>query len=474
MKPDFKTFSKCDNSLLWEGVNTSIDGIDRTVKLAKNTFKEWSKTPLSERFLYLQQFQDKLIANKDSFSKLISEEVGKPFWESKTEIDAMIRKIDISAAAFKTRITPLKKKNGKIALSTFFKPHGVLAVFGPFNFPGHLPNGHIIPALLAGNTIIFKPSEKTPATGEFYKKLWEETDLPKGVFNLIQGGKETGQGLSSHSGLDGLLFTGSFNVGKELSKLYSNTPGKLLALEMGGNNPLVVREIQELNAAVFIIIQSAFITTGQRCSAARRLILPDSEWSDYLIEKLIKAIHKIKIGPPNQIPEPFLGPLISDEAAQNVLKIEQKLIKLNGKSLLPCEIQKTGKSYITPGLIDVTSCNERIDEECFGPLLQIIRVKNFDEAIDEANHTNYGLTAGLISQSNSEWQEFQHRIKAGVLSWNVPMTGASSESSFGGLKNSGNLRPSAFFAVDYCSTPIASSESYTPILPSSTPEWLKD
>ena len=164
------------------------------------------------------------------------------------------------------------------------KPHGVVAVFGPYNFPGHLPNGHIVPALIAGNTIVFKPSDLTPKVAEVYVKVWESIGLPKGVLNLVQGQVETGKSLAAHPQIDGLFFTGSSRTGKILHEQFAGHPGKILALEMGGNNPLIVHGVSDIDATVHDIVQSAFITTGQRCTCARRLFIENSPQGDAIIQ----------------------------------------------------------------------------------------------------------------------------------------------------------------------------------------------
>src|SRR3990167_8941296 len=165
--------------------------------------------------------------------------------------------------------------------------HGVMAVLGPYNLPGHLPNGHIIPALLAGNTVVFKPSALTSLVGQKLMEVWEKTNLPKGVLNLVQGGKETGIALAHHPDINGIYFTGSYETGKSLHQFFAGRPEVILALEMGGNNPLVVFNVQNLAAAVYLTIQSAFITSGQRCSCARRLIVANNKEGADFVKRLV-------------------------------------------------------------------------------------------------------------------------------------------------------------------------------------------
>ncbi len=342
---------------------------------------------------------------------------------------------------------------------TRYKPHGVCVVLGPFNFPAHLPNGHIVPALIAGNTIVFKPSEITPAVGAWMVQKWQQAGLPNGVLNLVQGGREVGQSLSTHPEIDGLFFTGSSAAGKALHRTFAEHPQKILALEMGGNNPLIVSEIDDVRAAAYLTILSAYFSAGQRCSCARRLILIDNEESDRFLGELVEMISGVSVGFYDDQPQPFMGTVISQDMGRRLLEAQANLIRRDGQPLIKMHAHRDCDALVSPGLIDVTEVADRSDEELFGPLLNVIRVKDFDAAIVEANNTAYGLSAGLLSSNRALYQKFIHRIRAGVVNWNRQTTGASGKLPFGGCGLSGNHRPSAYFAADYCSFPIASLES---------------
>ena len=238
------------------------------VAAAAKAFPDWSALPLEARQKVLQAMADQYRAQKDKIAETICRETGKPKWESLAEVDAMIAKVAISIDAYHDRCAVKSQRLAGATGATRYRPHGVLAIFGPFNMPGHLPNGHLIPALLAGNTVVFKPSEKTPQSGRAVVEACVAANLPPGVVNLIQGGPETGAALAQQKNLNGVLFTGSSAGGRSLSKLLAEQTGKILALEMGGNNPLVVHEVSDLDAAAIAIIQSAYITAGQRCSCA--------------------------------------------------------------------------------------------------------------------------------------------------------------------------------------------------------------
>lgn len=420
---------------------------------AKKAFPSWSSKTLAERMEFLNKYKEELTARKNSLATTISEETGKPLWESKTEVEAMIGKINISYQAYLERCPSKEESLGDSKLSTLFRPYGVVAVFGPFNFPGHLPNGHIIPALIAGNTVIFKPSELTPKTGVAIKECFSH--LPEGVFQVMFGGPELGKMIVAREEIDGIYFTGSQTTGMQISEALVKSPGKILALEMGGNNPLIVSKIDDLQAASYITIQSSFLTSGQRCSSARRLILPKELTREPFLQELIRQIGMIKIGSYTDIPEPFMGPVIHNKAADQLLQAQEDLIKRGAKPLLSMKRLYPDLPFVTPALLDVTGVKDLPDVEHFGPFLQVIFVEDIHQAIVVANQTKFGLTAGLLSTSVEEWCLFYQNVRAGVINWNSPITGASSKAPFGGLKESGNLRPSAYLAADYCSYPVA-------------------
>lgn len=457
--PLFTSQNPASGEIIWEGSSASANDVQESISYARHAFEDWSKLPMETRASYLKKFGSILEKQLDSLSLTISKETGKPLWESKGEVNSMIKKIEISLEAYNERCP---EKHTHLPQADSFirhKPHGVLAVFGPYNFPGHLPNGHIIPALLAGNTVIFKPSELTPLVAEEIIKSWEAANLPPGVISLLQGGPETGKALIADPGMNGLLFTGSFRTGQLIAEAFASQPQKILALEMGGNNPFIIGTIQDFKAAAYLTIQSAYLTSGQRCTCARRLIVPKGHTGDQFLGTLVEMIKKIKVGPYTDQPEPFMGPLISERVALALLEAQNSLLKKGGLSLIEMHSLQQGTGLLTPGLMDVTSIREREDEEIFGPFLQVIRVSDFDEALEEANHTRYGLAAGLLSDHPDEYAKFYNTVQAGIMNWNTQLTGASSAAPFGGIGCSGNHRPSAYYAADYCAYPVSSLEN---------------
>ncbi|MCE9784903.1 succinylglutamate-semialdehyde dehydrogenase [Shewanella algae] len=448
-----------NGEILWQGNAATPAQVDAAVAAAREAQFDWFMLGFDGRLQVIEAYRDQLEAHKAEIADTIAQETGKPLWETATEAGAMIGKIGLSVAAYHKRTgeTENELPAGRAVLR--HKPHGVVAVFGPYNFPGHLPNGHIVPALLAGNTVVFKPSELTPKVAELMLKLWEKAGLPAGVINLVQGEVETGKALASHPQLDGLFFTGSSRTGHLLHQQYAGHPGKILALEMGGNNPLIVKGISDIKAAVHEIIQSAYISSGQRCTCARRLYIEKGEQGDALIAALVAAVKAIAVGPWNAEPQPFMGSMISEAAAKGMVAAQRNLQNLGGVSLVELTHIESGTGLVSPGLIDVTEVIELPDEEYFGPLLQLVRYSSFDQAISLANDTRYGLSAGLLADSREDYDYFLARIRAGIVNWNKQITGASGAAPFGGVGASGNHRASAFYAADYCAYPVASMEA---------------
>lgn len=458
--------------VVWKGTGASPKDVDLAVSAARTAAGPWASLSLQKRVDLLRKFAKALEQGQELLVQAIATETGKPYWEATQEVMAMANKVEISIDANAQRCPERIEEQKGARNVTRHKPHGVVGVFGPFNFPGHLPNGHIVPALLAGNTVVFKPSEMTPLVAELTVRFWHEAELPPGVLNLVQGGRDTGQAVAQHPQIDGAFFTGSARTGQSLCKHFGAFPNKILALEMGGNNPLIVTKASDLKAAAYLTIMSAFLTSGQRCTCARRLIVPTGDDGDRFLKVLCDAVQLIAIGPFTERPQPFIGPVISAAIAKQLLEAQQQLLQGGATSLIPMTPMDIGEAFLKPGIIDVTHVGGRSDDELFGPLLQVIRVSSFQEAIREANNTHFGLSAGLLSDSREEFDQFYSEIRAGIVNWNTPLTGASSRMPFGGIGLSGNHRPSAFYAADYCAYPVASTEVTTMAIPANLPPGI--
>lgn len=455
---NFTSIDPATGETVWEGPAASAAEVQAAADRARAAFPDWADRPRHDRVDAVKRYQAVLKERAPQIAEAISRETGKALWETQTELQAMQGKVDISIRAYDERTGERTAATAFGSATLRHRPHGVAAVLGPFNFPGHLPNGHIVPALLAGDTVVFKPSEETPLTGQLMAEAFAAADLPTGVVNVVQGGRDTGAALLD-SGIDALMFTGSGAAGAHFRRKFADDPHVILALELGGNNPLVVWDAADAEAVAGIAVQSAFITTGQRCSCARRLIVPEGPQGDAIVEAIATLSDRLLFAPWNSPTEPYAGPLISEKAAAAALAALQDRIDAGARVIRASgPVGNLPGAFVKPAIIDVTGVSVP-DEEMFAPFLSVTRVSSFDAAIAEANATRYGLSAGLVSDDPANWQRFIRRIRAGVVNFNRPTTGAAGDMPFGGLGASGNHRPSAYYAADYCAYPVASFEA---------------
>lgn len=438
----------------WEGRSADAAEVAAAVASARAAFPGWARTPVDERIAIMERYAEEIGKRGASIAEAISRDMGKALWDSQAEAATMKAKIGVSVAALKERAGERDEPAAFGQSRLTHRPHGVMAVFGPFNFPGHLPNGHIVPALLAGNTCVFKPSELAPSVAEIMADAFAAAGLPEGCLNIVHGGRDTGAAMIDQP-INGLLFTGSAATGVFFHKHFAGRPDVILALEMGGNNPLIIWEPADIDAAADIAAQSAYLTTGQRCSCARRLILPEGAFGDAVIDAIAARARGIRIGAWNE-PGIFMGPLVSPKAAAQATEFYEMLLSKGGKPILPLEAGPQGTGFVSPGIVDVTGAEGIPDEELFGPLIQVSRVASFDDAILRANATKYGLSGGLVSDDDALWERAYGEMRAGVLNRNRPTAGASGAMPFGGPGLSGNFRPGAYYAADYCAWPQAS------------------
>ena len=462
----FQSINPSNNEVIWEGCAAAPEQIAQAIQAARQAFNPWHKTPLEKRIQYCQKMRDLIVNQQDNLSLAIAMEMGKPLWEANTEVSAMITKVESAIIAYRER-TGFSEKllANNVQLKIQHKAHGVIAIFSPFNFPAHIAHGQIVSTLLAGNTLILKPSDLTPKVAELMMHLWQQTGIPDGVINLTQGGVNTGQALASHYDLNGLFFTGSYTVGRELHRQFAGHPNKLLVLEMGGNNPLIVGEVNDLPSAAYTTIQSAYITSGQRCSCARRLLVPDTTQGNYFIEALLEMIKTIAVNASDHQPPPFMGPMVSRKAATKIMETQAQWKQQGAKAFVSSIQPDPHYAFVTPGLIDMTTVQNPDDTECFGPLLQVYRYQQFEEAIQLANQTQYGLSAGVLSDNPQHYDRFLMESRAGLVNWNRPLSGASSEAPFGGIGFSGNFHPCGYYTADACAYPVSSMMSKNLTLP---------
>jgi succinylglutamic semialdehyde dehydrogenase len=448
---ELRTINPADGTVTFAAASAAADDVTDAVAAARAAFPAWARRPLQDRIALTEAYAKIIAAKGETLARVISEDMGKPLWEARTEVQTVVGKVALSIKAQAERAGRKTDAAAFGAVTLDHRPHGVLSVFGPYNFPAHLPNGHIVPALLAGNTIVFKPSELAPRAGAVMADAWAEAGLPAGVLNLVQGGRETGAALLN-AAIDGVLFTGSAETGAFIHRHFAGRPEIVLALEMGGNNPLIVWPPADAAAAANLIAQSAFLSAGQRCSCARRLILPDDRFGAEIIAATAALAEMLTPQRFDAEPPAFMGPVVSERAAMAAEAAAEKLIAAGAVWV---KRWRRDGAFLTPAILDVSAIDPP-DAEVFAPLLQVRRVKDFDAAIEAANATRFGLAGGLISDDAAQWARAQIEMRAGVLNWNRPTTGASGALPFGGPGLSGNARPSAWYAADYCAWPVAS------------------
>ncbi|HEX8056657.1 MAG TPA: succinylglutamate-semialdehyde dehydrogenase [Novosphingobium sp.] len=444
---------------LWRG---NVGDVDQAVDQACRAWPAWAAQPLATRMELLRRFANEVRKDAEPLATTIARETGKPLWEARSEVENVVARVEIAIRACAERAGQRKLDSAlQGAAAVRHKPHGVLAVLGPFNFPAHLPAGHIIPGLIAGNAVIFKPSEKAPATAEALVRCFHRAGIPDGVVQLLIGGPDEGQALALHDGVNGVLFTGSAHTGIAINRRLAAKPEKLVTLELGGNNPIVVWDTPKIDDAAMLIVQSAFTTAGQRCTSARRLIVKSALY-DPLVEAVKTLADRIIVGAPFDEPAPFMGPVIDNAAADGLAESFLYLLSHGGKAIKHLVRADENLPFLTPAIIDTTGMKERPDVELFGPILQVIRVDEFDQAITEANATRFGLSAALIGGNPNDYNRFWANVRAGVVNWNRPTIGSSLSAPFGGVGISGNHRATGYYAADYCAYPVTSAEMEQP------------
>lgn len=447
-------------------VKYSYADIDSAVETARTAFKSWKKTTLAERSEFLIRYRDAIKKRENEFCNAMAREVGKPLWEAKTEVATMVGKVDVTikeGLKFVADFEIPEIQNGTLGACRY-RPLGVMAVIGPFNFPGHLANGHIVPALLTGNTVVFKPSEKSPMVGQLMAECMAEAGIPPGVFSLVQGEKEVGRRLCVHDGIDGVLFTGSYEVGTRIKQDTLAQHWKILALEMGGKNASLIFEDASLDLALQETLVSAFITAGQRCSSTSRILIARSKLTEF-VERFHKAAKAFSIGHP--LDNPFMGPLIDQGSVDRYMKF------LGIASREGCEVVMRGKilslpfkgNYVAPSICVVkdTSLEATIksvyqQSELFAPNVAVIPFDNVDEAIALANATPFGLASSVFTPDRAIFSKCYDELESGLINWNRSTVGASGRLPFGGFKKSGNHFPAGITSTRYCTAPVASLE----------------
>ncbi|WP_347357836.1 succinylglutamate-semialdehyde dehydrogenase [Bdellovibrio sp.] len=466
---EFKDISPADLNDTVMTVQFKHDHVDEACVAAKKAYMPWSLLTVDERRSYLLRLKEMYDTHAEQMAQIISRDTGKPTWEALTEAKALGAKIDITLNQSLNLVAEERIPNAlpQVEGVIRYRSRGVMAVVGPFNFPAHLPNGHIIPALIAGNTIVFKPSEQTPAVGQFMAEMFEKAQFPPGVFNLVQGDGAAGGRLVASEHVDGVLFTGSYEVGLKIKQETLTHYWKILALEMGGKNATVVWDDADMDKAIYESLVGSYMTAGQRCSCTSRIIL-HPKIADEFTERFYQAAKKLTIG--HWTENMFMGPLINAAAVEKYIRFQEIANRENCESLMrgkALDLKHKGY-YVTPSIhlvnkFDPNSVYQK--SEIFGPNVAIYQSDNFDETMNIVNSSGYGLVMALFSKNKELYEQALHKARVGLLNWNRTTNGSSSRLPFGGMGKSGNDRPSAHFAIQYCTVPVASLEDATPFDP---------
>ncbi len=439
-------------------VSYRFAAVDEAVASARAAFLTWSRTDAAARAALMGKLRAAIEARKDAFADTITREVGKPLWEAKAEVSAALNKIDITLSDGLALVAA--REMGSRAQRYAFKPHGVAAVLGPFNFPLHLLHGHVVPALLTGNTVVVKPSELAPGVGQLYAECFEAAGFARGVFNLVQGEAQVGARLAGHSDVDAVMLTGSYGAGQAIKRATFDQPHKLLALELGGRNPAIVLADADLEKAAYDVVWGAFVTSGQRCSGTA-VALIERSLADAFIARVLEVVEGLVIGDPLRS-DVFMGPVINEVAAVRFLAALEAAERggvqaLRTSELVPVEPRG---AYLSPSvhLVDTLRGLPYESEELFGPDLAIEIVDDLDHAVARANASKYGLSASVMTRDEGAFEHAWAHLRYGCVNWNAPTCGASSRLPFGGTRHSGNHRPAALFSTLYCTYPVATLE----------------
>jgi succinylglutamic semialdehyde dehydrogenase len=446
--------SPADRDDLIGAYDCSVQHAHDAIAAARRALPMWRRLPLAARAAILRAFAQAVAKRREVLALAIARSVGKPLWEARTEVDAVIAKVDITLGPGLEAIAPRDLPGDKAAIR--HRPVGVMVVLGPFNFPAHLANGHFVPALATGNTVVFKPSERAPEVGEILASCMHEAGVPAGVFNLVQGGAEVAQALVEDADVDGICFTGSTGVGRRILQASAAYPGRLIALELGGANAAIVTADANLAHAAREIAFSAFVTAGQRCTATSRVYVERAACEAFTAE-LVRLATSVRVGHPGD-GDVFLGPVIDEASRTRALHIAAGLTTTHEVVVAPSEVTVDGVrgAYLSPGVFLAKGAPLlQTAEEFFAPLVLVEAVDDDHAAVARANASPYGLAAGVFCRDESRFERMADELEVGICNWNRGTVGSSSKLPFGGVKASGNHRPAGLASTLYCVDAVA-------------------
>jgi aldehyde dehydrogenase (NAD+) len=438
----FESIVPATGDAIGEFPRSTAEDVDRAVAAAKEAYDDWRLTPAPKRAEVLYRFANLLVEHKDDLADLMSREMGKVTLEAAGDVQEAIDMTLYMAGEGRRmfgQTTPSELPN-KFQMSVRM-PIGVVGVITPWNFPIAIPSWKIAPALVCGNTVVFKPAEDTPLLGERFVELLEEAGLPAGVVNVVHGfGEEVGEAIVKHADVPVITFTGSRETGVRVTHAAADRL-KLVHLELGGKNAIVVMDDADLDLAVDGIVWSAFGTSGQRCTAASRIVVHEKVY-DELQSRLVAAAERMRLGPGWE-PDTDLGPVINRASIEKIHAYTE-IGKDEGATLLTGGEVATGNGlekgfYYRPTIFGDVDPGMRIaQEEIFGPTTALIKVKDFDEAMRAVNGVEYGLSSAIFTQDVNRAFRAMRDLNTGITYVNAGTTGAEVHLPFGGTKDTGN------------------------------------
>lgn len=425
--------------------------VDQAVAAAADAFDGWANASPEVRFDVLDKAGSLIMERKDQIGRLLSREEGKTVPEGVGETVRAARILKYFAGeALRVHGQNLASTRPGVEVQTYRQPVGVFGLITPWNFPIAIPAWKIAPAIAFGNTVVIKPAGPTPATAEALIAVLHEAGLPKGVVNMIVGDGDVGRAIVAHEGVTGVSFTGSQAVGGSVAEGAVKRQARV-QLEMGGKNPLIVLDDADLERAVNIALDGSFFATGQRCTASSRLIVQDGV-HDSFVAALAEKVAALRVGDALD-PNTQMGPAVSEGQRDTSYKYIDIARDAGGRIVTGGERLNLDKPgwYVQPTLIADTAPDMRINtEEVFGPVASTISVKSYEEALEIANGVEFGLSAGIVTQSLKHARDFQRRAKAGMTMVNLATAGVDYHVPFGGSKKSSyGAREQGFAAVEF-------------------------
>lgn len=438
----FKNINPAVNTdVIGEFPESSVEDVDDAVRAARKAFQTWGRMPAPARGDILRRIGDLMTERKSELAFQMTREMGKPFFETKGDVQEAID--TAYYAATETRrlfghTVPSELPN-KFNMS-IRRPLGVVGVITAWNFPVAVPTWKMFPALAAGNTIVFKPSEDAPNSGALLVKIMSDAGVPPGVLNLVQGAGTAGRALVEHPDVNAVSFTGSTATGSKIGEACGRMH-KRFSLEMGGKNPAIVLADADLDLVLEGLVWGAFGTTGQRCTATSRLIVHESV-HDELVSRLKEKAEALTLGYGNES-ETEMGPVINKKGLDKIeyylgVAREEGATVLTGGKRATAGALENGFFFEPTILTDVTPDMRVATEEIFGPVLSVLKIKTYEEAVEVANNIEYGLSSAIYTKDVTTAFRAMHDIEAGITYINGPTIGAEAHMPFGGVKGTGN------------------------------------